>query len=300
MPLVRTCPICEKEFHTYPSVDSKYCSRQCAFSSKHKRTTTACETCGNTFTAHTTRNRRFCSAACYGAAKVKARTTRCSHCKLLFQAEQNNRKFCSHACYSANKRNRVERICEHCGNTFEIIPAELRKNVNAGRFCTRACYLAASPFRGEGSRRWKGGERRLTCDYCAKHYNRPLTWGNTKYRYTFCSGECRVSYMREHPDTTPNWKGGVTPQHQIIRQSAEYKEWRKQVLQRDHYACQVCSKRGGHLTAHHLWKFSEFPHLRFSINNGLTLCRDCHLSIKGKEYEFLASLGLDPKRPPLF
>lgn len=39
---------------------------------------------------------------------------------------------------------------------------------------------------------------------------------------------------------------------------------------------QWCFQKGGNLNADHIKPFSQFPELRFAINNGRTLCIDCH------------------------
>ena len=77
-----------------------------------------------------------------------------------------------------------------------------------------------------------------------------------------------------------NWKGGITKQNRLIRNSKEYKEWRMKVFQRDRFRCVICgyrSKKPRDIRADHIKPFSEYPELRFDINNGRTLCLKCDL-----------------------
>lgn len=77
-----------------------------------------------------------------------------------------------------------------------------------------------------------------------------------------------------------NWKGGISLQVYKIRNSKKYTEWRKEVYKRDNWICQYCGKKcKKDIIAHHINVFSEFPDLRFDINNGITLCRSCHLKM---------------------
>jgi 5-methylcytosine-specific restriction endonuclease McrA len=73
-----------------------------------------------------------------------------------------------------------------------------------------------------------------------------------------------------------NWQGGKTPINRAIRKRSKYRLWREAVFKRDDYTCQDCGKRGGTLNADHVKPFSLFPKLRFSIDNGKTLCVPCH------------------------
>ena len=72
------------------------------------------------------------------------------------------------------------------------------------------------------------------------------------------------------------WKGGVANKNKLIRSSVEYKLWRDAVFKRDDYTCVWCTQKGGKLNADHIKPFSLFPELRFAIDNGRTLCEDCH------------------------
>lgn len=73
-----------------------------------------------------------------------------------------------------------------------------------------------------------------------------------------------------------NWKGGITPINEIIRKSLEYKLWREAVFKRDNYTCVLCLERGERLNADHIKRFSDYPKLRFVVDNGRTLCVSCH------------------------
>lgn len=56
----------------------------------------------------------------------------------------------------------------------------------------------------------------------------------------------------------------------------EYQSWAKNVKIRDGYRCQVCSKRGGAIHAHHMNAWSFYPEQRYDLKNGITLCTICH------------------------
>lgn len=75
----------------------------------------------------------------------------------------------------------------------------------------------------------------------------------------------------------PMWKGGLTSKNMIIRHTFEYYEWANKVKERDDYTCQICKVRGNNiLHSDHIKPFALYPELRFDINNGRTLCIDCH------------------------
>jgi len=91
------------------------------------------------------------------------------------------------------------------------------------------------------------------------------------------------------------WRGGVAPLRKRIRMSLKTREWRRAVFERDEFTCQKCGRRSMagarlRLNAHHRVPFVEL--LRkfgvdtfekamaceaiWMVNNGVTLCVDCH------------------------
>lgn len=76
-----------------------------------------------------------------------------------------------------------------------------------------------------------------------------------------------------------NWKGGISSENLRLRQSSEYKAWRDEVFKRDDWTCQICGIRGGYLEADHIKKFSDYPGMRLDVDNGRTLCKNCHKAV---------------------
>ena len=59
------------------------------------------------------------------------------------------------------------------------------------------------------------------------------------------------------------------------RQGEDATIWRNRVFERDNYRCQRCGT-GGKLQAHHIKQWADDVEGRFDLDNGITLCVDCH------------------------
>lgn len=75
----------------------------------------------------------------------------------------------------------------------------------------------------------------------------------------------------------PNWKGGKETERMkkvsALKRSPQYKSWRKEVISTGY--CVSCGSTD-RLEGHHILPKSKFPHLVFSVQNGLCLCHSCH------------------------
>lgn len=74
----------------------------------------------------------------------------------------------------------------------------------------------------------------------------------------------------------PNRRNPMRNELLLIRQSSGMVGWKNSVFSRDNFTCQVCGQYGGKLNAHHIKSFNNYPELRQDINNGITLCVNCH------------------------
>jgi len=99
------------------------------------------------------------------------------------------------------------------------------------------------------------------------------------------------------------WQGGKTTLDRLIRRSLKYRIWRTAVFTRDNYSCTWCGANKKYLNADHIKQFALLLHENnittveqaenceelWQINNGRTLCVDCHKETdtffnKGRHY----------------
>ncbi len=114
-----------------------------------------------------------------------------------------------------------------------------------------------------------------------KKLNYPI-WNKGKRGLQKPSEETRKRMSESHKGKKSHfWRGGLTENSFIIRNSFEYKLWRTAVFERDNYTCIWCGVKSGNgktikLNADHIKPFCDYPELRFAIDNGRTLCENCH------------------------
>jgi hypothetical protein len=120
----------------------------------------------------------------------------------------------------------------------------------------------------------------LKCSFCDQiTYVKPCY---LKYR-KYCNRKCFAkAYSKEN---NPKWiKDRSSLKRQNRRNDPAYKEWRRQVWLRDCFKCRIVSTEcNGHIEAHHILAWSDYPELRYEINNGITLCHAHHPRKKSEE-----------------
>jgi transketolase N-terminal domain/subunit len=151
----------------------------------------------------------------------------------------------------------VKTICKECKHEYLIHPYQIEKS----KFCSRKC---------QG--RWQYSKSKILLDQTGSHG----AWYGKRHSNQTID---KISHSRKGKYSKSehhNWKGGITPINEKIRKSPEYKKWRQKVFERDNFTCFFCGERGGKLNADHIKSFSQYPGLRFDVNNGRTVCADCH------------------------
>lgn len=256
----------------------------------------------------------------------------CPSCKKAFYIlpylEKRGRTFCSILCrnrsitrlgYKSHKdtgrkisialkryyRDRwISKKCPTCNKEFK----DYKKSNQT--YCSNRCAYLSPDFGKKISQASRGrklsGEAKRNIALATKR-----RWRNKKFkarvRKAISIGRTGIEVSREGRENMHkaallntlkkenhwNWQGGVTPIRESIRKIFEYKQWVRNVFERDDYICQECGKRGsGNLEADHYPK--RFAQLLdeydirtiedaincrelWNLDNGRTLCAKCHL-----------------------
>lgn len=253
-----TCPTCGTSFWRYRSqteASVSYCSKACR---PARIADCLCEECGAAFQVPQSRldkgQVRYCSRGCQTIA-YKARfsgennpawsgrplTSLCVKCRAAFQSDSygngRQQKYCSHACYSLDK----------LGRTAELSPS------------------------------YKGGPLPRTCRHCGEVFT-VKRWVVEKGLGLYCSQVCQHLVLATVIGPAhPNWRGGKKCERHTEMERLPYRDWRRSVFERDDFTCQHCGRRGGRLNAHHIQPWKSCPDRRYDVENGVTLCKPCHV-----------------------
>lgn len=89
---------------------------------------------------------------------------------------------------------------------------------------------------------------------------------------------CRECFLlRNRGENHPNYNPNLSEEDRVLnRDYLEYFEWRKSVYKKNNYKCVICGSNKN-INAHHIYNYADYPSLRTSVDNGETLCQDCHI-----------------------
>lgn len=146
------------------------------------------------------------------------------------------------------------RNCDNCGVEYRGM---------GSNFCSRKCSANLTLFKEDDGTVSIGLKKRST----GHNYSDAISKGKL--------GKPNINLQgsKHH-----NWRGGVSQINKTERRNimlrAEYKEWRRRVYERDGFECVVCGSK--QIEAHHIYRWSKYPELRYEINNGVSVCKAHH------------------------
>lgn len=156
---------------------------------------------------------------------------------------------------------KIDRVkhCPECGVVF--LSKRLSKTKTYSTSCSNVCA---------SKQKVRKFSVFINCVKCGIKFR--TTDCHLKLGKKYCSNICSGS-----------WKGGITPENTKIRNSEQYKKWRREIFARDNYTCVLCGVKNEKglnkticLNADHIKPFYLYPELRFELSNGRTLCLECH------------------------
>lgn len=180
-------------------------------------------------------------------------------------ADSNNKEFkcpkCSHI--NAGFNRIVDLTNKQFGELF-VLGYNEEKSIKQGRTYWNCLCRCNNVISVSGDRLTLGNTR--TCGDRSKHYAGGNSW---------------------------SWQGGITPERLAARTNLRYKHWRNEVYKKDWYTCQCCGKfKNINKQAHHIIGFANNEDLRYEIENGITLCEECHYTtIQGSFHNIYGTIN---------
>ena len=217
-------------------------------------------------------------------AKTKERISLiCKYCKKEFKIIKGKKEkdYCCVDCRKKDKR--IVKICPICNNEFETLKSSNQK------YCSRKCYHEAQKSFTPWSKGtigvigWWNKGRKLSEEHKLKlsiaKKNAPPRKKSIKKRKKISEEtreRMRISALKRFYSDVEIEK---LPYKYNKRNDPAYKDWRKQVLERDNYQCVVCGEKytkEHKLVVHHILPWRNHVKERYNINNGITLCQHHH------------------------
>ncbi len=156
---------------------------------------------------------------------------------------------------------------QSCGCLARELSSKRRFVDMAGQRYGRLLVLSPTEYKRGDHAKW-----RCLCD-CG---NEIIVIGKNMRRGMTSSCGCFERQANLEDNITSYSKKNITSVRQKRRYGKESIAWRMSVFERDNYKCQCCGSVGGELNAHHILSWADYPAKRCDVDNGITLCSECH------------------------
>lgn len=115
-----------------------------------------------------------------------------------------------------------------------------------------------------------------SCGNTHETYPNPIISGRCLPRCTPCT---RASSNFQPGPAHPNYIDGTRSRRTFADQ-----QWYKAVLAAADFVCDITGRRGGNMSAHHLYSYADYPDRRLDLSNGVCIQHELHELFHSKEF----------------
>jgi len=202
-------------------------------------------------------------------------------------------------------------ICLICNKEFPVFGRREAK------FCSQKCYgifqkgktgyWKGKNFSEEHKLNLKKNHKGMTGKHFSEKTKRKMRLSNLGKHFYSLSEEVKKRISeRMKKEKHPLWIKDRTKLIKNVekheRNNKPYYHWRYLVFERDNWKCRINNcDCDGRIIAHHILGWKHFPELRYSINNGITLCHAHHPLKRAEEKRLIPFFqGLVPVSNGIF
>lgn len=192
----------------------------------------------------------------------------------------------------------MKRICLQCKVGFKAAPSAVK--ASGAKYCSYICrntgLWAKKEYREHMSEVHKGhvpsGNKNLVAwtksekgrKTVSERFKGKMPWIKGR-KHSKESIKKMCPFLKGH---TPWNKGIFGPKKRTIQAyDAQYRDWMRQVKNRDYWKCQISNDDcSGRVEAHHILPWRDYAELRYEIKNGITLCHFHHPRKRSEEERY--------------
>jgi len=143
------------------------------------------------------------------------------------------------------------------------------------KVCSKKCRFELMKTDKSINPNYKGGECKKCLNCNKDFYVKPSHTERRKCCSKECISEYKIKTGALKGSNNPQWIDGRTKLTRDERHSLEYRNWRKEVIEKCGKVCCLCESTEN-LHVDHIKSFKDYPELRYDVENGRVLCFTCH------------------------
>ncbi len=191
--------------------------------------------------------------------------------------------WCKRCNYERNAS--IQTLCQVCNKTFNTTKQQQSRNdVNLCSMECRNVWLSKTRLGVCNlTQANKDNISKLAKERFQNKQNHPMYGREHSKESRKLMSEIQTKIAKRGKDH-PNYNHNISlEERETQRRYDNYRSWRKKVYERDNYTCQLCKKPSdGDIVAHHLDGYNWCKEKRTMVDNGVTLCENCHISFHKK------------------